>query len=291
MKIVKLKGGLGNQLFQYSYAKLIESISGDSVKIDLSNYNYLTNDSIRRPRVENFNISLEIASNDDLRQVLKLKHKGNPLSIAYKCKVSAEETLNKQYYREKNRAYIEPNSIIENNYFDGYWQSWRYVDEVYPMIKRELTPKRSVSEKTLQFMKTMNNENAVFVGVRRGDYQKQARHYGSFDRDYYIRAMEMIEEHIDNPVYYMFSNDIDWCKTNLSFKNRIINFREKYMQTDDFEELILMSSCKYAIIVNSTYHWWGAYLIDNPDKIIIGPQRWFSDDKPIDIQKPEWIWI
>ena len=104
--------------------------------------------------------------------------------------------------------------------------------------------------------------------------------------------MKKISEKTENPIFYIFSNDINWCKQNLALDNSFkIVYREPEQQVDDFEELMLMSSCKHAIMVNSTYHWWGAYLIKNKNKVICCPKKWFFDDKPIDIIPNDWVVI
>ena len=141
-------------------------------------------------------------------------------------------------------------------------------------------------------MEQMQKENAVFIGVRKGDYaadKKSIEHYGNFDSQYYLAAMKTIASKVENPKFYVFSNDVEWCKKNLDWGGYNIFYREPEQQTDDFEELMLMSSCKHAIIVNSTYNWWGAYLIKNPDKIVCCPKKWFFDDAPIDIVPDSWI--
>ena len=96
---------------------------------------------------------------------------------------------------------------------------------------------------------------------------------------------------VNNPVFYIFSNDIGWVKKNLDLDRYRVVYRENENIIDDFEELQLMASCKHSIIGNSTFHWWGAWLINNPDKIIVAPKRWFFDNKPIDIVPPTWIRI
>lgn len=288
MKIIKLKGGLGNQMFQYSYAKLIEKLSGEEVRLDYSAFQTLKGDSVRVPRLAKFNLTLEAATNDDIRKVCLFKHKGNSLSYRYKLGIFLESKINKKYFLEPNRAYILPESIINHEYFDGYWQSWRYVDIVQDEILGDFTPGYELSLQTNLTKEVMQGQDSVFVGVRRGDYAEEKSHYGSFGAEYYLRAMKTIEEHVTNPVYYIFSNDIPWCKTNLDWGGRTVIYREKEQQTDDFEELMLMASCKHAIIINSSYHWWGATLISNSNKMVCCPAKWWFDDAPIDIIPENW---
>lgn len=292
MIIVKIKGGLGNQLFQYAFAKLLEKVSDDFVKLDFSSYNFLNNDSIRKPRILSFKISLNAATNEEISSICIKKHTGNPLSFTYRIGIFLESIFNRKYYLEKNREYIDPVSLIrKKSYFDGYWQSKRYVYEVRKVLLDELVPKNQLSEKTLRWQTTIRSSEAVFVGVRKGDYSSEKKHYGVIPLSYYDKAMSVIEESVGCPVFYVFSNDIEWCKKNLIRKNREIVFREIKDQTDDFEELILMSSCKHAIIANSTFHWWGAFLIENKSKIVCCPSKWFFDGKKIDILEDNWIKI
>lgn len=291
MKIVKLKGGLGNQMFQYSYAMLLKQRTGETVYLDFSAYNDLKNDTIRVPRIVKFNLTLPAATNDEIKRICLLKHSGNSQTFWYRVGIFLEGLINKRYFIEPNRAYIDPDRIIRNNFFDGYWQSWRYVDEVREQIKKEFVPNYVLSGTTIETQKIMQKENSVFVGVRRGDYGEEASHYGSLEEDYYERAMEYIEQKVNDPVYYIFSNDIEWCKNNIKCESRTIKYRDKELQTDDFEELMLMASCKHAIIANSSYHWWGAALINYNNKIICCPEKWWFDEKPIDIIPGEWVKI
>ncbi len=289
MKIIKLKGGLGNQMFQYAFAKLIEQKTKEEVLVDFSAYTSLKGDVVRVPRIVNFSISLLPAEKRDVSGICCFSHYGNSQSFFYRIGIFAEKTLNKKYFWEPHRAYINVDEILKYSFFDGYWQSYKYIEPVFEDLKKEFVPRNPLSEKTCIMQEKISKENAVFIGIRKGDYEAEVSHYGSFSENYYISAIKKIEESVENPIFYIFSNDIEWCKTNIDWGNRNVIFRNKEDQTDDFEELILMASCKHAIMVNSTYHWWGAYLINNPDKIIICPEKWFFDDKPIDIIPPQWI--
>ncbi len=291
MRIVKLKGGLGNQMFQYSYAKLIEKITGDIVKLDYTSFQSLNSDNIRVPRITKFNISLDAATQEDIRDICIISHNSNSLSLKYKVGIFAESRLNKKYFLEPNRAYIAPESLMSYRYFDGYWQSWRYVDLVKDEILRDFTPNYVMDSRTVCLQEELMTQNAVFVGVRRGDYSKEKSHYGSFGSDYYLSAMRYIEERVINPTYYIFSNDIPWCKENLNWDGRTVIYREQEKQVGDFEELMLMASCKHAIIINSSFHWWGAWLISGKEKTVCCPEKWWFDDKPIDIIPDDWVRI
>lgn len=289
MKIVKLKGGLGNQMFQYAYAKVLERMTGEEIRLDYSVFSDVENDAIRVPRLKRFNISVKEAKPDEIERICMFKHRGDSLSYKYKFWILLEEFFNRKYYREHTRAYISPECLAKYSYFDGYWQSYRYVDSVLDILKEEFTPNYELSEVTKNLQRIMQSQNSVFIGVRKGDYASETAHWGSFGTDYYQKAMRYISERSDSPVFYIFSNDIQWCKKNIDWGNFQIIYREPDQQINDFEELMLMVSCRHSIIINSTYHWWGAKLNNYQNKIVIAPKNWFFDNKPIDIVPPHWI--
>lgn len=287
MKIVKLKGGMGNQMFQYAFAKRLEEVTGDTVKIDYSLLLSSANDRIRKPRIKKFDISIPDATTDDCKKVLKLRHHGPGHRIGYKLGLIAEKAINNNYYFEMNRDYIPIERISKYDYFDGYWQSWRYPDPIIDELRKDFTP-ISLTSCTNLFIQDVQSVNSVFVGIRRGDYSKLSKRYGFFGVDYFIAAMEYIESKIKNPTYFVFSDDIEWVMKNYNFGKRDVIFRTDNLVIDDFDEFLIMSSCKHSIIINSTYHWWAAKLNDNGDKIIVAPKRWFFDKEKIDIIPPHW---
>lgn len=292
MKIVKFKGGLGNQLFQYAFLRDLQLLyPEENVTADLSYYGSVLKDSIRKPRIELFNIIINKADKAEIKKTLIFPRYGNPMKLLYKVILFAEKTFNKSYYFEKNRETIDIQLLNRFSYFDGYWQSWRYVEPIAEYLKGELTPNFELSERTQNSIKKIKDENAVFIGIRRGDYlasKKSKKRFGSFPESYFIKGIEYIIKQVENPVFYLFSNDIEWVKKNMNLGVKI-NYREKSHQTSDIEELLIMSACKHAIIVNSTFYWWGAWLINSSNKIIIAPQNWYADKSPIDIIPDTWI--
>lgn len=291
MKIVKVKGGLGNQMFQYSFACLLRRITNEEVKIDMDTYKDLINDPIRRPRLLKYNISMDIADSEDISNLCIFKHHGNMLSKSYKLGILLESVFNKNYYFETDRGYRNINSILDYDYYDGYWQSWKHVDDIWSEIASSFVPTDSMHLSTNEMINRVSKENSVFIGVRRGDYQNRSKHYGSFGQDYYDKAINVIKQTVNNPVFYIFSNDIAWVKTNLSFNGCDVVYREDNDVIDDFEDLMIMAACKHSIIINSTYHWWGARLNEYDGKVIVAPEKWFFDSKPIDIVPDRWIRI
>jgi hypothetical protein len=141
----------------------------------------------------------------------------------------------------------------------------------------------------------INNTNSVSLHIRRGDYIKNLETYnkhGLIDLYYYYKAINYIKEHVYNPTFFIFSDDITWAKENLNIELPVyfIDFND---QTRNYEDLRLMKNCKYNIIANSSFSWWGAWLNDFSNKIVIAPKKWFNDDtiNTYDLTPLDWILI
>ncbi len=297
MKIVKVKGGLGNQMFQYAFHRLLqEKYHCEDVMLDLKYYGDSGVDDIRLSRLSRMNTKFRTASDEELRRVCLFRHEGNPLGRGYRLKIGLDAKLNRKYFFEDNRAYRDVEKLLGYQYYDGYWQSWRYLEPIEEQLRKEFTCDR-LSDRAGEYVKRFSSMESVFVGVRRGDYfdnQKLVNHYGMTDVDYYRKAVAYMKQRLKAPVFVFFSNDIPWVKEHLGGEllglgADSILYREKQDITDDFEELFVMSSCRNAIITNSTYNFWGAWLMNHPEKTVIAPRKWFKDDRPIDIVPDGWI--
>ena len=289
MKIVKMKGGLGNQMFQYAFAKFLEKELDEEVRLDFHQYKGFTTDSIRKPRLLKYQISLDFADSNQCGFLFP--HKAPSTSFLYKIEVYAEKKLNKKYYFTKGLIYETPSTLSTRYYFDGYWQSHKYVECVQDILNREFVPNYKLSTTTQNMIEDVSLINSVFVGVRKGDYTKNKAmraSWGSFNESYYHTCMNYIKKKVSNPVFIIFSNDVEWCKANLDFTGYNYEYREASEVVDDFEELQIMMACKHSIIVNSTFHWWGAWLHDNPEKIICCPQNWYFNRQKTEILPPSW---
>ena len=139
----------------------------------------------------------------------------------------------------------------------------------------------------------MQQVNAVSVHVRRGDYvnNKNANAFhGVCSPEYYRKAIELIAKRVDSPKYFVFSDDIEWVKEHIEIPNAVFVSQKDIA---DHEELVLMSKCKHAIIANSSFSWWGAWLNANPNKLVIAPKQWVSDSRvnTVDAIPAEWVRI
>lgn len=292
MKIVKLKGGLGNQMFQYAFAKNIEMSTEEDVKMDLSAYEVRKNDDVRKPRIFDFRIVEKIANQNEIMKMCKINHNYDLLSLQYKLGVQIENIINPNYFFMRECKYIPIEEICKYQYFDGYWQTWKYIDAVKDQLKKEFVPKKELSSQSKNMIEILKNQNSVFVGIRKGDYNStwiRKRMYGDFKVQYYIEAMNYICNLVEDPVFYIFSNDIEWVKKYIVLNGFNICYRDIKDQISDFEEMLIMSSCRHSIIVNSTFYWWAAWLNDYPEKIVVAPDQWFTNGWKDELIPPDWV--
>ena len=271
----------------------------NDVLIDTSYFVHKNFSKFLKNGLDLLSVTYTIASKKDLHKYHVPYNSFQPHHFFHRAITASQHIFNKHYYFEKNRAYVDVNTILKYTYFDGYWQSWRYVEPIRDILLKDFKPKNELSNLTKNYIKKFSSLNAVFVGIRKGDYTESAKstnHFGLPSFDYYKEAVEVIKNKVANPYFVIFSDDIGWVRANFDFEKMGIDiscleFRDKTNVFSDFEETYVMSSCKHAIISNSTFNFWGAWLIENEDKIVVAPKKWFKDGKPIDIIPPYWIQI
>jgi len=286
IKIVKFKGGLGNQLFQYSFSRYLQIHSGEkSVKIDFSWFEALNPAS--KLTIERLNVRFEKATSVDIKKLCGVKNPFKPKTLPYKLFVATESAFNPHYYFSKKNEFLSDKKITHYRFFDGYFQDWRYSSEIRNELLKEISPKADLPKKVTDIIELIKTQNAVFIGVRLGDYLNEQDRYGILDETYYNTAIAFIKDHVQNPIFYVFSNDVPKVKTSLAFSVPVI-FLADTVQLSDFDELMIMKNCHHAIIPRSTFHWWAAWLIQSENKIVVTPKPWFINGENIDIIPPEW---
>jgi hypothetical protein len=288
MIIVQLTGGLGNQLFQYAFAKSLSMESDVEMKIDTSFYeDYSWHCFSLNP----FNISSQKASFEDIQAVRSTGFKYLDAIITKVFKI------NKNQLSEINLRYDAKNlTPIRNAYIIGYWQSEKYFKKYKLKILEEFSIRFRPSIANQMLIDRLQKEEiSVSIHIRRGNFvniDSVNKIHGTLDMDYYYRSIEYFKERFVNPKFYIFSDDLEWVKLNFCLDEPMYYVSINDEKTD-FEDLRLMASCKHNIIANSTFSWWGAYLNLNPEKVIIAPKKWFANEKmnldTVDLIPTEWI--
>ena len=267
MIITKIKGGLGNQLFQYATGRAVASHHKLPLKLDLTWFE--THKLHNGYRLDQLSIRADIATKN---QIFKLKGRNNLLFSALR---KGGFVKRKSYFKEKRNSYFDA-SIFKHNfiYLNGYWQNELYFSNIRELLLRELSPINSMNDLGSDYLEHINKSNSVSLHVRRGDYLN-LKNINVLDVDYYMKAVEYIRKNVEKPTFFIFSDDLEWCKNNLGFLDSFIYVDRT--QTE-IEDLKLMSFCQHNIIANSSFSWWGAWLNQNPNKTVIAPKSWHLND-------------
>ncbi len=275
MKLIKMTGGLGNQMFIYALYLRLKDVY-DDINIDLSDMrHYNAHNGYEMHRV--FSLpKTEFCINRSLKKVLEF--------LFFK-KVYEKKQKGSMY--AYGRRYLWP--LV---YFKGFYQSESYFECVSDKIFDAFTFNTDIAnEKTLDMMKEIESDtDSVSIHIRRGDYLKPEfwENAGSVCQlPYYENAIAEIKKHIENPSFYVFSDDIEWVKNNLKLEKAV--YMDWNKKDDSWQDMMLMSKSKHNIICNSTFSWWGAYLNRNKDKIVVMPERWFRNSATPYIYPRGWL--
>ena len=290
MVVCSLTGGIGNQLFQYAMAKAVSERTNSELLFDITSFKW---DSLRDFELESLGLDYSIVPNELVEYL-----KSDPMTIQQKIKVKLNIPLkyyHKVYIKEKKFEF-DPNFKkfrSKKVYFEGYWQSEKYFKSIRAKILQDITFK-GVSNECMNFSKTiLTKKETVSIHVRRGDYftnPETTNYHGLTDYLYYKSAIELIKEKINNPYFFVFSDDKKYVK-------EIFGDIENLIVVDFFDrgidDLYLMSLCNHQIIANSSFSWWGAWLNKNSSKIVVSPKQWFQNKEmqlqTNDLIPTEWI--
>lgn len=264
MIVVKLNGGLGNQMFQYAAGRSLAYKTRSQLYLDISK---ISNDNLRNFELENFKLSSLNKTNYKNREVKNIANKFLNYFSPYRYK-----TVYKERFFHYNPNFFALRPPV---YVSGYFQSEKYFEEIASIIKDEFTIKNSIIKNVEPFSEDILNCNSVSIHIRRGDYNSQAalNYHGLIPMEYYLKAISHINQLIKDPIFYIFTDDINWVSDNFYINNSILLSKQT---KSHFEDLHLMSLCKHHIIANSSFSWWGAWLNNNPNKITIAPKNWFK---------------
>ena len=289
---VKIQAGLGNQMFQYALARAIKERIGKEIVLDLSFYSLggvAKGDTPRGYGMNKFNIDTDI----------KLDYSSTPKNK------SIFEKIKRRFLNESAfvfyKKYLNP---IDNSYLIGYWQSEKYFKDIENIIKKEFTLIDKIENRDKDNLSKIilnrinNSKNSISIGIRRGDYvsdKKMRAHHGLISIEYFIQSIYTIMDRLkvkENELNIFLSSDnITWCKENfkeLELKGFNIFYIPENIEPSD--HIYIISKCEHNIISNSSFFWWGAWLNENREKIVVAPKHWMRakiDTK--DICPTSWI--
>lgn len=298
MKIVNVIGGLGNQMFQYAFAFVQKQLNPkEDYFIDVGHFKSGFFHDFKGMNLHyGFevdkvfpNASIQIANKQQLRKVTR--YVPNYLLSRLMRKFLPKRRTE---YIEKDPYLFESNALTVpgNWYFEGYWQSAQYFAGFEDKIKKEFAFAPLDSKNSI-LAEEMKQSNSVTVHVRRGDYVSNPGFGGICEIPYYERAIARAIKKLDNPVFYIFSNDIDWCRKELakSLDGCSCLYVDHNIGSDSYKDMVLMTYAKCNIIANSSFSWWAAFLNKSENPVIFAPAKWNNHYDKIDIYPGNWIII
>ncbi len=294
MNIIRMTGGLGNQMFQYALYLRLKS-QGREVKLD-DKTEYEKKDA-RPILLWVFGIEYPAADREEINEItdgfMKLSHR-------IRRRLFGRKSLE---YHEKSCNFDEQILLKEPAYLTGYFQSEKYFDTVEAQVREafrfsnhiwDRLPEE-VKSRFRKYEKQIDDERAVSVHIRRGDYLDNHEVYGGICTEtYYKKAIMLMKDKFPDAVFYVFSNESKWVKDWIGCTfggDESFVVVEGATEDTGYLDLFLMSKCKAHIIANSSFSWWGAWLDPDKGKTVIAPSKWVNNKDMTDIYTEDMIRI
>jgi Glycosyl transferase family 11 len=290
MIVMKIHGGLGNQMFQYALGRHLALRLKTVLKLDVSFYQKESKrHTTRNFQLDVFKTDVTFATEKDLKQILGMSFLREPNRLLNRFGIN----ILSHYYSEKTHNFnSEVLNLKDNAYLEGYWQTPQYFDEIEDIIRTDFVFKETVNASNASLAHQIEPTESVAIHIRRGDYLNNPRH-NVFDISYIEKGIAFMQDSLGDKIrLFIFSDDLPWCRENLNmlYPNIPRSYCDGGNGKEDFQ---LMSMCKHFIIANSSFSWWAAYLSTNSDKIVIAPKKWFNDERinSSDLIPQNWIQI
>jgi hypothetical protein len=267
MIMVHLRGGLGNQMFQYAAGRRLALHHGTSLKLDVSE---CLADASRPFALDVFNIQAEIASPGETQ----FPSGGGVWWWALSGRKRLKRVTETHFNFEPQVLHLSDDVLL-----DGYWQSEKYFQSAVEQVRSDFSFHEPPSSCNLKVLGQIGHCESVALHIRRGDYvanpQTLAWH-GVCPKGYYLRCIDMLRECCQQPTFFVFSDDMPWVRSNLDLPGTTVLVDHNDVH-NAWEDLRLISSCRHHIIANSSFSWWGAWLAETPGQIVMAPDPWFSN--------------
>ncbi len=307
MNIIRMSGGLGNQMFQYALYVKFRMTGTDCRFDDFSEYE--DHDNARPIRLHVFGIDYPKASRRDVNAITN----GQP-DLLHKIQRKLTGRMTREY-REESCNYDPEVLLKKDAYLVGSFQTERYFRDVKDAVLAEFTFSEETVAEAEDVLRLPGNRlsilpsllykeekaNTVSIHIRRGDYLTTSEVYGGICTvEYYHKAIEVILKQAKDVEFIIFSDDKDWAALmaekwteRFRSRDRMIRFTPLRGTTDDngYVDMYLMSLCRHHIIANSSFSWWGAYLDEEPGKLTIAPSKWSNTQRYRDIYTDDMILI
>lgn len=281
MIITRLIGGLGNQMFQYAAGRRAAYINNTELKLDITGYEKQEGITPRKYMLQIFNINEDFAN---MNEIVRFKGLRKNFFIRYFLKLTNRIVpYYKQSYVKQKSFQFDPNilKVGKDTYLEGSWATEKYFQDVEDIIRKDFIFKNAPDARNKKRIEQIKRTTSISIHFRRGDYvldKKTHDFHGMCDHNYYDKAIKIITKTINQPYFFIFSDDPKWVKNNFKIEYPV-EFIDRNTGDKSYEDMRLMSLCKHNIIANSSFSWWGAWLNKNPERVVIAPRNWFKEKK------------
>lgn len=277
-------------MFQYAAGRVLSLERGVPLCLDISGFSsYGLHQGFELQRI--FNCAAGIANEADMRNILGWQSSSHIRRLLLRKEMVSFRR--KELVVEPQLNYWPGIKHVPNDcYLVGYWQSEKYFSESASQIRADFTFRQSLEDQNEKLTQQIISVNAVSLHVRRGDYatnpQTTATH-GLCTLDYYRHSIQYIAERVQQPNFFIFSDDISWVRDNLNFPHQS-QYVDCNQGKESYNDMRLMSMCNHHIIANSSFSWWGAWLNPKRDKIVVAPKNWFANQTDAsDLLSQNWV--
>lgn len=282
MIIIKIFGGLGNQLFQYSFGQYLSNTYGFKVYYDPQTVSDSKSFTNRDLEISKFSFEIPIAESDK---------RFNDTSLFWRIKrkfIQFFPFLSNKFLIQK-QPHDFPAKIIDG-YYEGYWQLYQFPENIKSHIQNHVQLNDSQLQKLDSIISDIQKNISVSIHIRRDDYiniEANAKIFQVCNMEFYHAAIQRMKDQFPNAIFYIFTQDTEWAEANFTGTEFIF-----VRGNTGIEDMLLMARCKHNIIANSTFSWWSAFLNQNPEKIVIAPKQWYKVNfNNKNFLAPEWIQI
>jgi hypothetical protein len=271
MIVMRLKGGLGNQMFQYALGRRLSIDHHTPLILETSSFN---EDHLRDYRLNTFQIDASASDKLLFFPTTGPKRHINTVLQFFRSLLSGPFNIFKEQYFGFDPRVLQCSA---NAFFDGFWQSEQYFLPIRKTLLADFLPVQVLSGQLAQTVQQIDGSPAVSIHVRRSDYVSNPTtmaFHGVCSKEWYEEAAHYMKAHVPNVHFFVFSDDYEWAKNNLAF-DAPTTFVKPSPDGLECHDLYAMSLCQHNVIANSSFSWWGAWLNQNPNKIVIAPKQWF----------------
>jgi hypothetical protein len=281
MIVTKLQGGLGNQMFQYAAGLRLALLHGVKLALDASAMDAHTDETLRGYDLAPYPIAAEVLDSPTAPRPGAAPQSRAAHLLGRLRRKKASEPAARPSPAVERAFHFDPAvlDLPDTACLEGYWQSERYFADVADRVRGDLTLRDAPTGRNAEVAAQIASCTAISLHVRRGDYVSNSTHnatHGVCALDYYRRAVEHVGKYVDEPVFFLFSDDPAWVAAHLEIDAPTVLVDHNGPDTA-CEDLRLMSSCAHHVLANSSFSWWGAWLNPAPKPLVVAPKHWFLD--------------